>query len=223
MTQPINPTPHHNGLEQLVQLAQAQPALPHTPPFYFLRHGQTARNAARVFQDRNEPLDTVGQQQASTAAHRLVQEPIRSIVGSDVVRASQTAHTVARQLALPWTVHTGLRERHFGALIGTSSVNLDWACVPAGGETLEAFVQRTCTGVAEALAAAANNAPVLLVAHGGVKRVPTLISRKVRSTSALPANTVEPALPGDWCCPLQGGWRERSGAWGCTKIHHNFT
>jgi hypothetical protein len=27
----------------------------------------------------------------------------------------------------------------------------------------------------------------------------------VRSTSALPANTVEPALPGDWCCPLQGG------------------
>ena len=167
MTQPINPTPHHNGLEQLVQLAQAQPALPHTPPFYFLRHGQTARNAARVFQDRDEPLDTVGQQQASTAAHRLVQEPIRSIVGSDVVRASQTAHTVARQLALPWTVHTGLRERHFGALIGTSSVNLDWACVPAGGETLEEFVQRTCTGVAEALAAAAHTAPVLLVAHGG--------------------------------------------------------
>ena len=26
---------------------------------------------------------------------------------------------MARQLALPWTVHTGLRERQFGALIGT--------------------------------------------------------------------------------------------------------
>ena len=159
-------------MDALAQSARSQPALPALQDgtcssFYFLRHGQTARNAARIFQDRSEPLDAAGQQQASTAAHRLGQEPIRSIVGSDVLRASQTADTVARQLGLPWTIHTGLRERHFGALIGTSSVNLDWACVPAGGETLEAFVQRTCTGVAEALAAAANNAPVLLVAHGG--------------------------------------------------------
>ena len=168
MTQPVFTShPHHKGLEQLVQHAQAQPALQHTTPFYFLRHGQTARNAARVFQDRDEPLDTVGQQQAATAAQRLAQEPIRSIVGSDVLRASQTADTVARQLALPWKVHTGLRERHFGALIGTSSVQLDWACVPAGGETLDGFVQRTCTGVAEALATAANTAPLLVVAHGG--------------------------------------------------------
>ena len=85
-------------------------------------------------------------------------------MGSDVLRASQTADTVARQLGLPWAIHTGLRERHFGALIGTSSVNLDWACAPTGGETLAAFVQRTCAGVAEALA---HPAPVLLVAHGG--------------------------------------------------------
>ena len=167
MKQPITPPHHHNGLEQLVQRAQAQSALQHTAPFYFLRHGQTARNAARVFQDRDEPLDTVGQLQATAAAQRLAQEPIRSIVGSDVLRASQTADSVAQQLALPWTVHTGLRERHFGALIGTSSVNLDWACAPAGGETLEEFVQRTCCGVAEALTSAASNAPVLLVAHGG--------------------------------------------------------
>ena len=156
-------------MEALVHSARKQPALPDgtCKNFYFLRHGQTARNAARIFQDRSEPLDAAGQQQASTAAHRLGQEPIRSIVGSDVLRASQTADTVARQLGLPWAIHTGLRERHFGALIGTSSVNLDWACVPAGGETLEAFVQRTCTGVAEALATAANTAPLLVVAHGG--------------------------------------------------------
>ena len=164
MKQPITPPHHHNGLEQLVQRAQAQSALQHTAPFYFLRHGQTARNAARIFQDRGEPLDTVGQLQATAAAQRLVREPIRSIVGSDVLRASQTADSVAQQLALPWTVHIGLRERHFGALIGTSSVNLDWDCAPAGGETLGEFVQRTCTGVAEALA---HPAPVLLVAHGG--------------------------------------------------------
>ena len=156
-------------MDALVQQARSQPALPplhdgtcHS--FYFLRHGQTARNAARIFQDRSEPLDDAGQQQAATAAQRLAQEPIRSIVGSDVLRASQTADTVARQLGLPWTTHIGLRERHFGALIGTSSVHLDWACAPTGGETLAAFVQRTCAGVAEALA---HPAPVLLVAHGG--------------------------------------------------------
>ena len=157
-------TPSHRGLDQLVKLAQSQPALPSTTAFYFLRHGQTARNAARIFQDRGEPLDAVGQQQATDAAQRLAQEPVCSIVGSDVLRASQTAATVAQQLALPWTVNTGLRERHFGALIGTSSAQLDWACVPAEGETLEVFVHRTCTGVAQALA---HPAPVLLVAHGG--------------------------------------------------------
>ena len=160
-------TPSHHGLEQLVQLAQAQAALQTSTPFYFLRHGQTARNAARVFQDRDEPLDTVGQQQATIAAQRLALEPIRNVVGSDVLRASQTADTVAQQLALPWTINTGLRERHFGALIGTSSVNLDWACVPDGGETLEEFVQRTCSGVTEALAHSVHATPVLLVAHGG--------------------------------------------------------
>ena len=85
-------------MEALVHSARNQPALPDgtCKSFYFLRHGQTAHNAARIFQDRSEPLDAAGQQQASTAAHRLGQEPIRSIVGSDVLRASQTADTVAR-------------------------------------------------------------------------------------------------------------------------------
>ena len=156
-------------MDALVHSARSQPALPALLDstrhgFYFLRHGQTARNAARIFQDRSEPLDATGQQQATAAAQRLGQEPIRSIVGSDVLRASQTADTVARQLGLPWTTHIGLRERHFGALIGTSSVNLDWACAPTGGETLVDFVQRTCAGVAQALA---HPAPVLMVAHGG--------------------------------------------------------
>ena len=166
MRHPTSPAPHL-GLQQLTTLAQAQPALQPQAPFYFLRHGQTARNAARIFQNRDEPLDTHGQQQATVAAQRLALEPIRRLVGSDVLRASQTADTVAQQLGLPWHVHTGLRERHFGALIGTSSVNLDWACAPDGGETLEEFVQRTCSGVAEALATSTHTAPVLLVAHGG--------------------------------------------------------
>ena len=193
-------TPSHHGLEQLVQLAQAQNPLPSTAPFYFLRHGQTARNAARIFQSRDEALDAVGQQQATNAAQRLVREPIGSVVGSDVLRASQTATTVAQQLGLPWRVHTGLRERDFGALIGTSSVNLDWACVPEGGETLEFFVQRTCNGVTEALAHSAHPAPVLLVAHGG-----NLLVLAAWLGAALPPGALGNAQPLHFT-PTDRGW-----------------
>ena len=100
----------------------------------------------------DEPLDGMGQQQVRTAAQRLAQEPIRSVLASDVLRAAQTASTVAHALGHPWQPHVGLRERHFGALIGTSSAQLDWACAPEGGETLNTFVQRSCSALAEALA-----------------------------------------------------------------------
>ena len=172
----------HHGLDQLVQLAQTQLPLASETSFYFLRHGQTARNAARIFQNRDEPLDPQGWEQAATAAQRLAREAIGSIVGSDVLRASQTADTVAQQLARPWLTHTGLRERNFGALIGTSSVHLDWACAPEGGESLPDFVHRSCTAITEALA---HPAPVLLVAHGGTLLVLAAWLRVPLPTSAL--------------------------------------
>ncbi len=158
--------PLHHGMDALVRLARFEPPLPGIASglFYFLRHGQTARNAARVFQSREEPLDDTGRQQARMAANRLAQEPIRSVLSSDVMRAAQTADTVSHALGIAWQPHVGLRERHFGALIGTSSAQLDWACVPEGGETLDTFVQRSCSALAEALL---QPAPVLLVAHGG--------------------------------------------------------
>ena len=37
-------------------------------------------------------------------------------------------------------------------------------------------------------------------------------------SGSLPADTAELALPGCWCRPLQGGWRERSEALGCAMI-----
>jgi probable phosphoglycerate mutase len=176
-------------MDALVQLARSEPALPDNTchNFYFLRHGQTARNAARVFQSRDEPLDGMGQQQVRTAAQRLAQEPIRSVLASDVLRAAQTASTVAHALGHPWQPHVGLRERHFGALIGTSSAQLDWACAPEGGETLNTFVQRSCSALAEALA---QPAPVLLVAHGG-----TLLVLAAWLDVALPPGAMGNAQP----------------------------
>ena len=55
-----------------------------------------------------------------------------------------------------------------GALIGTSSVDLDWDCAPDNGETLGIFVQRTRDALAHALA---DTAPVLVIAHGGTLHV----------------------------------------------------
>jgi probable phosphoglycerate mutase len=71
---------------------------------------------------------------------------------------------VATTLKLVPAAQAALRERNFGALIGTSSANIDWACEPEGGETLTQFVARTRDALDTALRLPA---PVLVVAHGG--------------------------------------------------------
>ena len=152
------------GLDQLVDIAATQPLSPACDHFYFLRHGQTGRNALRIFQAVDEPLSELGLQQAAHAAELLTGEPIRTIVCSDARRAFDTAHTVAAALRLTPTAQAELRERNFGVLIGTSSANIDWACEPEGGETLTQFVARKRTALDAALK---QPAPVLVVAHGG--------------------------------------------------------
>ena len=155
---------HPSGFDALVRLAAAEPIAPDCDHFYFLRHGQTGRNASRIFQAVDEPLSELGRQQARLAAERLTGEPIRTLVCSDAHRALETAHAVAASLHIVPLPREDLRERHFGALIGTSSVDLDWNCAPEGGETLKQFVDRKRAALRLALA---QPAPVLLVAHGG--------------------------------------------------------
>lgn len=155
----------NDGLDQLVRLATAAaPLAPACDHFYFLRHGQTEGNAQRIFQAVDTPLSVLGLQQATRAAELLAGEPIRTVVCSDAKRAFDTAHTVAAGLRVTPLVLESLRERNFGALIGTSSANLDWACEPEGGETLTQFVARKRAALEAALA---QSAPVLVVAHGG--------------------------------------------------------
>ena len=154
----------NDGLRQLVKLAAAQPLTPACDHFYFLRHGQTECNARRIFQSTDEPLSALGLQQAARAAELLAGEPIRSIVSSSVNRALTTAHTVSTPHGMAPVVFEGLRERNFGALIGTSSADIDWACEPEDGETLPEFVARKRIALEQALA---HPAPVLIVAHGG--------------------------------------------------------
>ncbi len=154
----------HRGIDRLIALAQAQALTPGCERFYFLRHGQTARNALRIFQDGDEPLDATGLAQAQRAARHLACEPLATIACSPLPRARVTADTVAAEMGLAPQLHDGLRERHFGALIGSSSAQIDWDCAPAGGETLAGFVARARAGLQWALA---QPGPVLVVAHGG--------------------------------------------------------
>ena len=162
------------GLERLPVLCSAAGCqLPEgLQRFYFLRHGQTARNALRIFQSIDEPLNDTGLAQAEQAAALLAEELAGDegvhIVCSDAPRALTTARTVARLLAREERLHAGLRERHFGALIGSSSANIDWDCAPEGGETLDQFVARSLAALAEAVA---HPAPVVVVAHGGTLHV----------------------------------------------------
>ncbi|MFZ3121399.1 MAG: histidine phosphatase family protein, partial [Variovorax sp.] len=55
---------HPAGFDTLVRLAAAEPIAPEVDHFYFLRHGQTGRNASRIFQAVDEPLSALGRQQA---------------------------------------------------------------------------------------------------------------------------------------------------------------
>ena len=164
---PIKPSEISRGLDQLFAIAADQTLDTACERFYFLRHGQTPRNALRIFQAPDEPLSPLGVEQARAAAALLANQPLSAIVSSDMARAMQTAGIVAARpelASLAVVAHAGLRERNFGNLNGTSSVNIDWAYSPEGGETLEAFVSRTRLGLAFALT---HSAPTLVVAHGG--------------------------------------------------------
>jgi probable phosphoglycerate mutase len=152
------------SLQQLAALAASQPLVPSCDRFYFLRHGQTGRNAQRIFQAADEPLSELGLQQAERAAALLAGEPIRAILVSNMPRALTTARIVAAPHGMAPLELAGLRERNFGALIGTSSARIDWTCAPEGGETLPAFINRTRAALAQALT---HPRPALVVAHGG--------------------------------------------------------
>ena len=165
---PSSERPRAAGLDLLEHLASAMELQPGCDSFLFVRHGQTACNARRIFQGPEEPLDATGQAQAAACAGLLAATSLASIVCSDMRRARETAAAIAAPHRLRPNPQGGLRERNFGTLIGTSSAQIDWACAPPLGETLDGFVQRSCDGLRLALA---SPQPLLIVAHGGTLHV----------------------------------------------------
>lgn len=89
--------------------------------FYFVRHGQSEANAARLIADDTPKLTELGREQARVTALLLKDKNITKILASPLIRAQQTAEIIAGELGVKLedieTVQE-LRERGVGECEG---------------------------------------------------------------------------------------------------------
>lgn len=138
-------------------------------PFYFLRHGVTDHNQARlVMGQRDIPLNQRGREQARHAARLLSQIGVGAIFTSPLGRAHETAQIVGSHVGVRVEPIESLKERNWGVLEGHGHWEKPWLTTPEGAETLDVFTSRILDGLRVLHQAAA---PVLVVAHSGVCRV----------------------------------------------------
>ena len=144
------------------------------------RHGETADNAALVFQGQaGKGLNTLGRAQARRLAERLARRPPDAIVASDLERAVETARVVAEACGQKVELDRDLREVDVGHWTGKSHVEIaelypdEWAAWSAGldvrrggGETYAELADRVVRAL-ERVAAAHAGGRVLVVSHGG--------------------------------------------------------
>ncbi|RJF72711.1 histidine phosphatase family protein [Deinococcus cavernae] len=155
--------------------------------FWVVRHGESTWNVDGRYQGQTDvPLSPVGMLQAATLAERLTGQHFAAVYSSDLLRAAQTARTVAERLAgaPPVQLDPGLREIDVGQLSGlvmadikqhfpdylTSLQNDPWATRRPGGESMEDLFAR-CGQVFHVLRARHAGQRVLVFTHGGVVRV----------------------------------------------------
>ena len=147
----------------------------------FVRHGQTALNAARVFQPPDTPLSALGQAQADAVAahlatHRPTGMPVGAVLASDMQRAAQTAQAIAAACGLTVAHSPLLRERDFGELRGLPYDSLGFNAIemedaPPGGESMAMVHARAAAAWALLQQRrAALTAPLVVVSHGAFLR-----------------------------------------------------
>ena len=168
----------------------------------FVRHGETALNAARVLQPADTPLNALGMAQAHSVARRLARLGPAGIVSSDLPRAWATAQVIGDACGRAVTALPLLHERNFGELRGRPYDTLGFdpltsACAPPGGESIQAFMDRVaCAYEAILRMRAAGHGPLVVVSHGMVIRM--LLERHC----ALPAGTELPHRLGNTCVSM---------------------
>lgn len=147
-----------------------------------IRHGETAWNVdTRIQGQLDVPLNDTGRWQAQRLALALADERIDALYASDLLRAMQTAQTLAATSRCAIIADAGLRERGFGKFEGLTfrEVAERWPeqserwrrrdpdFGPEGGEVLRDFYAR-CVRTITRLAAAHPGQAIAVVAHGGV-------------------------------------------------------
>ncbi len=170
-------------------------------PFWYLRHGETDWNAQGLSQGNVDiPLNPTGLAQARSAAQRLRNRGIATIICSPLSRARVTAEIVAEALALPVQIDDGLREVRFGVQEGhpMSDWFPHWVAgnfTPEGAETFADLRRRAAAAINRAVV---SPPVVLVVAHGALFRALRTamgIEPLIRTPNAVPI----------WCEPPGAG------------------
>ena len=147
--------------------------------FYFVRHGESEGNAARIFTGQTDsPLTARGRQQAAVVAQELANVRFDRIVSSDLSRTRDTAAAIAKHHGIAVEVVPELREidvgdrtgKTFDETKGLPSWNDDGFVAWPGGETLEQVLARTL-GAVDRLTRESPGKTILIVGHGGVNRI----------------------------------------------------
>jgi broad specificity phosphatase PhoE len=147
--------------------------------FYFVRHGESEGNAARVFTGQTDsPLTARGRQQAAVVAAELGKVKFDRIVSSDLSRTRDTAEVIAKRQGIPVEIVPELREINVGDRTGKSfdetrglpNWNDDGYVAWPGGETFDQVLTRTL-GAIDRLTRESPGKTILVVGHGGVNRI----------------------------------------------------
>jgi probable phosphoglycerate mutase len=138
----------------------------------WLRHGETALNAARVLQPEATPLSARGRAQAQAAALRIAALRPIGLLSSDLPRARETAEAVAAVTGLVLRFDPLLRERDFGAFRGRAYDSFDadplsMDDAPPDGESRASFHARVASAWRRVQSARADcDGTLVVVSHG---------------------------------------------------------
>jgi probable phosphoglycerate mutase len=147
-----------------------------------IRHGETDWNREKRLQGFIDiGLNAIGIEQAKLLASVLQSESIDAAYASDLVRAYDTAHTIAQHHQLEVLKDPSLRERCYGEIQGKTYAEIAvthpenyeaWVTrnahfQPQDGESLQQFYDRVINGLKN-IAKQHLGQTILVVAHGGV-------------------------------------------------------
>jgi len=147
--------------------------------FFFVRHGESEANLARVFSGRRDsPLTERGRAQAVTVADALDAVPFDRIVATPLSRSLDTALVIARRRKMPVDVVRDLIEIDVGDKTGATFDEVaglpDWKddgfVSWPNGETLDQVLARSLKALTR-IHRESEGETVLVIGHGGVTRI----------------------------------------------------